>query len=80
MARAVTDLGEATAHDFSAVNGGEEAATCQTIVHIPGANFDVQNMPSRITDAAAPFDGCDDVGDAPCVMNRMYSPPLKLKM
>ncbi|KAJ8427850.1 hypothetical protein Cgig2_012550 [Carnegiea gigantea] len=37
LARAVTNLGEATAHEFSAVKSGEEDATCQTIADIPGA-------------------------------------------
>ena len=70
-ARAVTDWGEATAQEFSAVKGGEEDATCQTTADIPGASCDTQSMPPRMADATAPVDDCDDVGDAPSVMRCM---------
>ncbi|KAJ8435706.1 hypothetical protein Cgig2_002663 [Carnegiea gigantea] len=36
LARAVTNLGEATTHELSAVKGGEEDATCQTTADILG--------------------------------------------
>ncbi|KAJ8431690.1 hypothetical protein Cgig2_006546 [Carnegiea gigantea] len=65
LARVVTDLGEATAHEFNAVKGGEEDATCQTTADIPGASCDTQSMPSRMANVVAPVDDCDDIGDAP---------------
>jgi len=39
LEKVVTNLGEATAHNFSAVKGGEEAATCQITMHIAGASY-----------------------------------------
>ncbi|KAJ8435883.1 hypothetical protein Cgig2_010916 [Carnegiea gigantea] len=61
LAKAVNDLGEATEHDFSAVKGGKEDATCPIIEHIPGVSSDGQNTPTRIIDAATLLDGCHDV-------------------
>ncbi|KAJ8443110.1 hypothetical protein Cgig2_030878 [Carnegiea gigantea] len=65
LARAVTDLGEATTHEFSAVKGGEEDTTCQITTDIPGASCDAQSKPPRMVDAAALVDDCDGVWDAP---------------
>ncbi|KAJ8429560.1 hypothetical protein Cgig2_010273 [Carnegiea gigantea] len=47
------------------VHGREEDATCPTTAHIPGASSNSQNTPTRIVDAAAPLNGCHDVGQAP---------------
>ncbi|KAJ8427145.1 hypothetical protein Cgig2_005203 [Carnegiea gigantea] len=63
LARAVTDLEEATAYEFSALKGGEEDATCQTTADIPGASCDAQCTPPRMADAAAPVDDCDDCSE-----------------
>ena len=63
LARAVTNLGEAITHKFSAFKGGEEDATCQTTADILGVSCDAQSMPPRMADAAAPIDNCDDLGD-----------------
>ncbi|KAJ8429583.1 hypothetical protein Cgig2_023789 [Carnegiea gigantea] len=60
LARAVIDLGKATAHEFSAVKGGEEDATCQTTADILGASCDAQSTSLRMADATAPVDDCDD--------------------
>ena len=79
LARAVIDLGEATTRDFSAVKGGDEDPTCQTTAHILSATCDAQDTATRIVDATASLDGCDDVGDAPLCSEPHVSPPLKLK-
>ena len=65
MAGAVTDVGEATMHEISPVKGADEDATCQIIADILGATCEDYSMPQRMVEAAAPVDGCDDVGDAP---------------
>ena len=72
-------MGKATTHEFSAVKDGEVDATCQTTADIPSASCDAQSTPPRMADAVAPVDDCDDVGDDPSAVSRMYSPPLKLK-
>ncbi|KAJ8434762.1 hypothetical protein Cgig2_019687 [Carnegiea gigantea] len=77
MEGAVTNAGEATVHEINPVKGTNEDATCQTTVDIPRATYDDQSK--RMAETAAPVDGCDDVGDAPSVVSRMYSPLLKLK-
>ncbi|KAJ8437854.1 hypothetical protein Cgig2_002988 [Carnegiea gigantea] len=65
MAGAVTDVGEATGHEISPVKGADEDGTCQTTADIPSATCDDQTTPQRMAEAAAPLDGCNDVGDAP---------------
>jgi len=78
MAGAVTDVAEATMHEISTGNGADEDTTYETAADIPGATGDDQSTQERMTEAAAPVDCCDDVGDAPTIVSRMFSPVLKL--
>ncbi|KAJ8442944.1 hypothetical protein Cgig2_019517 [Carnegiea gigantea] len=69
----------ATVHEFRAVKGGEEDATCQTTADIPGASCDAQSTPPRMVDAAAPVDDCDDVGDAPQCSESHVQPSIEVE-
>ena len=65
MAGAVTDMGEATVYEISPGKDAEEDATCKTTADILGGTCDDQSTQERMTEADAPVDGCDDVGDGP---------------
>ena len=65
MAGAVTDVGEANVHEISSAKGADKDTACETATDFLGATYDDQSMPERMAEAAAPVDGCDDVGDGP---------------
>ncbi|KAJ8429597.1 hypothetical protein Cgig2_008827 [Carnegiea gigantea] len=76
---AVTDVTEANVHEISPGKGADEDATYKIAADIPGGTGEEQSTQEGMAEAAAPVDGCYDVGDAPHCSESHVQPCIEVE-
>ena len=79
LAEAVTDVAEASVYEISPSKSADEDATCETAGDIPGGTGEEQSTQETMAEAAAPVDGCYDVGDTPHCSESHVQPCAKVE-